>query len=140
MKILFIDDNDAFREMLRYALEVFGYEVDTARDGLAGLEKLESDAYDILITDNNMPRMGGLKLIEETSQREIDIKTVLISGDLSKDIIERAQKRGVFECLAKPFSLDLLKETVMKALEEDEKSKQACGLNRASQLMGAATQ
>ena len=104
MKILFVDDNDAFREMLKYALESFGYEVETAHDGLAGLEKLEEESYDLLITDNHMPRMGGLKLIEETSQREMDTKTVLISGDLTKEIVERAQYWGVCECLAKPFS------------------------------------
>ncbi len=136
MKILLIDDNDTLREMLGYALKSFGYEVETARDGISGLEKLEQKSYDLLITDNNMPRMGGLKLIEETSQREIDIKTVLISGDLTKDIVESAKKRGVFECLAKPFSLDLLRETVMRAFEEDKNSKQECGLNRPSQLMG----
>ncbi len=138
MKILFIDDNDTLREMLGYALEVFGYEVETAPDGISGLEKLEEESYDLLITDNNMPRMGGLKLIEETSQREIDIKTVLISGDLTKDIVESAKERGVFECLTKPFSLDLLRETVKRAFEEDKISKKEGGFNRPSQLMDAA--
>ena len=79
MKILFVDDNDTFREMLQYALESFGYVVETACDGLAGLEKLEEEAYDLLITDNHMPRMGGLKLIEETSQREMNVNGEWVS-------------------------------------------------------------
>ena len=138
MKILFVEDNDTFRELLQYALESFGYVVETACDGLAGLEKLEEESYDLLITDNHMPRMGGLKLIEETSQREMDTKTVLISGDLTKEIVERAQYWGVCECLAKPFSLDSLRETVHRVLEEAKVSKREGGFSQPSQLLEAA--
>jgi DNA-binding NtrC family response regulator len=138
MKILFVDDNDTFREMLQYALESFGYVVETACDGLAGLEKLEEEVYDLLITDNHMPRMGGLKLIEETSQREMNIKTVLISGDLTSEAVESAKERGVCECLPKPFSLDVLRETVLRISEEAKISKRKLGFNHPSRLLEAA--
>jgi len=105
---------------------------------LAGLEKLKDDSYDRLITDNHMPRMGGLKLIEETSQREIDTKTVLISGALTKDIVESAKEVGVCECLSKPFSLDLLRETVLRVFEEAEISKTERVFSQPSQLLEAA--
>jgi DNA-binding NtrC family response regulator len=138
MKILFVDDNDTFRELLQYALESFGYVVETACDGLAGLEKLEEESYDLLITDNHMPRMGGLTLIEKTSQREMDTKTVLISGDLTQEIVERAKEQGVCECIAKPFSLDLLRETVHRVLEEAKISKREGGFSQPSQLLESA--
>lgn len=138
MKILIVDDNDTLREMLRYALELPGYSVETAFDGLSGLEKLEEDSYDLLITDNHMPRMGGLKLIEEISRRKMDIKIMLISGDLTGEVVKLAKERGVLECLDKPFSLNILRETVSKALAEETLSEKEYGFNQPPQLLEAA--
>jgi two-component system nitrogen regulation response regulator NtrX len=135
--ILIVDDNDTLREMLRHALVSSGYTVKTACNGLSGLEKLEKDSCDLLITDNHMPRMGGLELIEEISQREMDIKILMISGDLTREVVKMAKERGVFKCLAKPFSLNLMMETVKKSLEEEKVSKKEYDFYQPPQLLEA---
>ena len=118
-RILIVNDDDTLRELLRLILELRGYLGVTARDGISGLKKLKQDSYDLLITDNQMPGMEGLELIEEISRREMGIRTLLISGQLTKEVVESAKARGVLECLPKPFSLNLLIEIVNKAFKRD---------------------
>jgi len=137
-KILIIDDNDSLREMLSYALRLSGYGVETACDGLSGLQKLEADSFDLLITDNHMPRMGGLELIEEIYSRNMDIKILFISGELTKEVEERAKGKGVLDCLAKPFSLDLLGEVVSKVLEGKEGLYRQSNFEHHPQLLESA--
>jgi len=137
-KILIVEDNKSLREMLQYALKLSGYGVETACDGLSGLKKLEEDSFDLLITDNHMPRMGGLELIGELSKRELDIKTLLISGDLTRDILEEAKSKEVFSCLDKPFSINILRETIIKALAQDEVANRQYNFNLQPQVLEAA--
>ena len=137
-KILIVEDNDILREMLSVTLLSHGYLVETAHDGLSGLQKLEKYSYDLLITDNQMPRMEGLELIREIYRREMCIKTLFISGQFTKDIMERARERGVLEFLAKPFSFNLMLETVRKVLGKDEVSEETQNLDNHPHLLEAA--
>ena len=116
MRILIVEDNDIHRKILCDALESHGYLVEGASDGLSALEKLEEKSYDFLITDNLMPRMEGLELIDEISRKRINIKSFLISGELIKEIAEQAKEKGVVECFDKPFSLRLMVNKLRKIL------------------------
>ena len=80
-KILIVEDNDIHRKILSDALEARGYLVVEASDGFSALKKLESKSYDFLITDNLMPGMEGLELIDEISRKRITIKSFLIWGE-----------------------------------------------------------
>ena len=80
-KILIVEDNDIHRKILSDALEARGYLVEEASDGFSALKKLESKSYDFLITDNLMPGMEGLELIDEISRKRITIKSFLIWGE-----------------------------------------------------------
>ena len=61
-KILTVDDSRTMRDMLMLALSDAGYEVVQAEDGIDGLEALEREGADVVITDINMPKMDGLQL------------------------------------------------------------------------------
>lgn len=137
-KILIVEDNESLREILHYALSYSGYVVETACDGLSGLKKLEEDSFDLLITDNHMPRMGGIELIGEAADRKIDIKTLLISGDIDNNIVEQAKEKGVFSCLDKPFSINILREMVNNALKQNEVIERQYKLNQQPQRLEAA--
>lgn len=122
-KILIVENNDTLRELLKITLKSCEYVVETACDGLTGLQKLEKKPYDLLITDNQMPNMNGLELIEEICRREINIRILMISGRFTRDIVKRAKERGVLECLEKPFPFRRIIGTVEKALKIDTISK-----------------
>ena len=106
--ILIVEDNDIHRKILSDALTSKGYLVESAGDGFSALKKLENTSYDFLITDNIMPGMGGLELIDEISRKRIVVKSFLISGQLTKDIAAQAKEKGVLECFDKPFSVNLI--------------------------------
>ena len=112
--ILIVEDNDIHRKIIRDALESRGYLVESACDGFKALEKLEDKSYDFLITDNLMPGMEGLELVDEISRKRITIKSFLISGELTKEITEEAKEKGVVECFDKTISL----KTMVNQLRE----------------------
>jgi two-component system cell cycle response regulator DivK len=114
--ILIVEDNDIHRKILCDALESRGYLVEGACDGFSALEKLEEKSYDFLITDNLMPGMEGLELIDEISRKKINIKSFLISGEFTKEITEKAKEKGVLECFDKPVSLKLMLKKLRKIL------------------------
>ena len=136
-KILIVENNDTLRELLKITLKSRGYVVETACNGLTGLQKLEKEPYDLLITDNQMPNMNGLDLIEEICRREINIRILMISGRFTRDIVERAKERGVLECLEKPFSFRRIIGTVGKALKIDTISKWNHELDQFPKLLEA---
>jgi CheY-like chemotaxis protein len=108
MRILIVEDNDIHRKILCDALESRGYLVESANDGFKALEKLEDRSYDFLITDNFMPGMGGLELIDEISRKKITIKSFLISGALTREITKEAKEKGVVECFDKSSSFRVM--------------------------------
>jgi DNA-binding NtrC family response regulator len=114
MSILIVEDNDIHRKILSDGLTSQGYQVESAGDGFSALKKLESTSYDFLITDNLMPGMEGLELIDEISRKRITVKSFLISGELTKEIAKEAKEKGVLECFDKPFSVHL----IVKKLKE----------------------
>ena len=67
-RVLVIDDEESLRDLLQLALREGGYAVETARDGLDGLEQLKSKKFDLVLLDVWMPRMNGLELLTELQQ------------------------------------------------------------------------
>ena len=62
MKIIIVDDSMSIRELIKTTLEAVGYSVDTATNGLEGLELIKTNTYDLIISDIIMPQMDGLEL------------------------------------------------------------------------------
>jgi len=136
-KILIVDDNDFLRELLTTVLRSHGYRVQASHDGFSGLRALDKTPYDLLITDNQMPGMSGIELIEEICSRDMNIKIILISGDLTKEVLERVEEKGVIICLTKPFPLNLMMETVGRVLEVEEVSKRSYTCDHSQRLESA---
>jgi DNA-binding NtrC family response regulator len=115
--ILIVDDEPDMRDALTAALRREGLCVFTAANGVEALEKVQSQALDLIITDVRMPRMGGLALLQELKRTRADVPVVMMTGyGRIEDAVE-AMKAGAFDYLLKPFSLEDLKAVVMKALK-----------------------
>ncbi|AKM78675.1 MAG: Two component, sigma54 specific, transcriptional regulator, Fis family [Candidatus Wolfebacteria bacterium GW2011_GWE1_48_7] len=98
MKILIVDDEEQIREVLREALEIAGFAVETAEDGLEALEKMRRTSFACLITDLQMPRMDGMALAKEAARLYPQIPRVMITGNRNL-----AAGAPVYRVLAKPF-------------------------------------
>jgi DNA-binding NtrC family response regulator len=114
--ILVVDDEPDMRDALTAALRREGLCISTAANGIEALEKVQAQAFDLIITDVRMPRMGGLALLQELKRTVAAIPVVMMTGyGRIEDAVE-AMKAGAFDYLLKPFSLEDLKAVVTKAL------------------------
>jgi len=105
-KVLVVDDDPTFRELLSDLLETVGYHVWTAEDGLAGINALHHGPFDLILVDHQMPRMTGLDMTAFIRRSDTVTPIILITGDcyaLDHEIVARA---GVTKILPKPLKID----------------------------------
>ncbi|MCK5575292.1 MAG: response regulator [Sphingomonadales bacterium] len=120
-KILLVDDDDLVRGVLSAMLEAGGYDVETASDGLEGLEMVEKVIPDLVITDVIMPFKEGIESIIEIKKLFPDMKIIAISGGDrfgKTSYLDIARKLGAAASLVKPFTRDVLLSTVEEVLAE----------------------
>ncbi len=116
--ILCVDDSPSIRQMLSFTLKTVGYTVLDAVDGSDGLEKAKENQVDLIITDQNMPKMDGLTFIRELRAMEKYQKTpILMLTTESSDVMKsQGRSAGATGWLVKPFDPKKLIEVVKKVL------------------------
>ena len=117
-RLLIVDDEEPQRLMLASLLGRAGYEVDAARDGSEALELLHDRGYDLMLTDQRMPKMDGLELLERVRHDHTDLPVVLMTAYGSVSTAVEAMKRGAADYLTKPFERDELLIIVQKVLRQ----------------------
>ena len=104
--VLTVDDSRTMRDMLHLALSEAGYRVVQAVDGVDGLEVLQAEHPDVIVTDINMPRMDGFGFIEgvrrDQRHRAIPILVLTTESDGAKKT--RAREAGATGWIVKPFN------------------------------------
>jgi DNA-binding response OmpR family regulator len=115
-RILVVEDDLATRQLSAAVLTASGYHVDTAEDGAAGLEALHRTSYDLLITDNAMPRVSGLELVKQLRFARMTLPVVLASGTIPPEVLDGQPPLQIAATLLKPFTTDELVATVKQVL------------------------
>jgi CheY-like chemotaxis protein len=120
-RILIAEDNCALRSVIKFNLEVAGYQVTAASDGAEALRHLEQGDPDLIVTDHEMPNMNGCQLCERIRSVDRFKNTPIImlsaKGLELDDSMVRAQFR-VSEVVSKPFSPSELVSRVQQVLAE----------------------
>jgi len=121
-KILVIEDEAAIRRVLVKILseENETYQVEEAEDGLAGVEKIKNDDYDLILCDIKMPKMDGVEVLEAVKKIKPEIPMVMISGHGDLDTAVNTMRLGAFDYISKPPDLNRLLNTVRNALDRKE--------------------
>ena len=115
--ILIIDDEANIRMMLRLALEHVGHRTALASDGDEGLEKFgNGEGWDLILLDQRMPGMEGLQVLKELRCRREDIAVIMITAFGTIDLATEALHAGATDFLRKPFTIEVLRESVAAAL------------------------
>jgi CheY-like chemotaxis protein len=116
--VMVVDDEEAIRRTLRRHLERSGYSVRTAADGQEALAEFTRTPADVLVTDLNMPRMGGLELLRRVRQHCPRVISVVLTGYGSLDSAVEAIRQGCDEYLLKPVhDLGLLSASIERCLK-----------------------
>jgi two-component system chemotaxis response regulator CheY len=114
--VLTVDDSRAMRDMLRHSLVAAGFRVLQAEDGMQGLEMLETERPDVIVTDINMPRMDGFGFIEavrrDESRRSMPVLVLTTEVDVEKK--NRARAAGATGWIVKPFDPVKLVEAIRR--------------------------
>ena len=117
-RVLVVDDESSIRELLQKTLALAEYDVDTAPDGRAALERLRLGNYDLLIADLKMPGMDGLTLIREAKRLKTDLPVIIITGFSTESSAIEAVNLGVAGYLTKPFRVPQVLAAAARALGE----------------------
>jgi DNA-binding response OmpR family regulator len=111
-RVLIIEDDPGLRETLRQLLELDGYDVVTAADGLQGLERFEPHATAVVVLDLMMPRLDGFGFVAELQRRGLRQTTTLLVLTADGRAQEKAARIGADGWLEKPFDVFLFLDKV----------------------------
>ena len=119
-KILVIDDEPNIVQTLQDRLEMNDYQVVTAANGQAGLEKATSEQPDIVLLDVIMPIMDGLEMLERLRKNEAtsNIPVIMLTARSQNQDVARANGFGIEDYVVKPFDLSELLEKIEAILEK----------------------
>ncbi|UCB52008.1 MAG: sigma-54-dependent Fis family transcriptional regulator [Candidatus Zixiibacteriota bacterium] len=117
-KILVVDDEEIVLRSCRKILQGGGHEVTTALSGQEAFGLLESETFDIVITDMKMPGIDGLQVLESIKEKYPDVAVIMITGYSTVQSAVQAMKLGAFDYIPKPFTPDEVLVVVEKALEK----------------------
>ena len=118
-RILIVDDEEQIRKMLGIMLRNEGYYVEDAADGNAALALLETQSFDLVITDIVMPEKEGLETIMELKKKYPTIKIIAISGGgrvSPVHYLEGAKALGATHVFSKPVKITMLLSAIKQAL------------------------
>jgi DNA-binding response OmpR family regulator len=110
MKLLIVDDSLEIVDLLFSAMARSGHKVDKAYDGIEALERLKNNSYDVVITDAEMPRMGGVEVCHFLKAHFSAVFVIGISGCFRA--LKELKDAGADICLSKPFSILAVEEAI----------------------------
>ena len=115
-RILVVDDDNDVRQLSVDVLIDSGYEVEAAKDGAAGWEALQTYDFDLVITDNKMPRMTGIDMLERLRAARMTVPVIMATSHLPTHEFASKPWLRPDATLQRPFSNDDLLETVKRVL------------------------
>lgn len=117
-KVLVVDDSNSIRDMVSFTLKSAGYETVEAKDGQEGLDKAKTSAFDLVISDVNMPNMDGIALCTEL-RKLANFKftpILMLTTESSGDMKMKGKAAGATGWLVKPFNPEKLLATIKRVV------------------------
>ncbi|MCA9670575.1 MAG: response regulator [Myxococcales bacterium] len=140
-RVLVVDDEKVIREILSDFLTMEGFLVRTVEDGEAALAELKRRSYNLVISDLKMPNMGGLELLEQINEHNLNVLTVIMTGFGTVETAIEAMKKGAYDYILKPFKVEEVVHIVQRGLDrqrlqlENIRLKEALSLYKISEAI-----
>jgi len=134
-KVLVIDDEEIVLDSCLQILSSGDYEIQTADNGLLGIQMVEEFRPDLIFVDLKMPGISGFKVIEKIQEIDPTIVTIVITGFATIDSAVEAMQKGAFDFLPKPFTPDELRLITRRGLEKRKLVLETLALRREKELL-----
>lgn len=130
-RILIVDDMEPVRLVLRESLKVQGYACQEVKNGLEALETLQTKHFDLVITDNHMPVMTGLQMLQCLAEMPKDQRppVIFLTGSPSNELSIAAQSAGACAVLEKPYENQELISEIARILGQPNEILTSCQSN-----------
>jgi two-component system NtrC family response regulator/two-component system response regulator AtoC len=122
IRLLIVDDEEAYRNLLSERFSMIGNTVKLAAAGEAALEKIKAEPFDVGIFDLRMPGMDGMELFRKCRRYQPHMEIIFLTGQATVDVAIEAMKLGAYDFLTKPCQLSELQVVVQKAYEKKQLS------------------
>jgi two-component system alkaline phosphatase synthesis response regulator PhoP len=119
--ILLVEDEENLQEALKLNLELEGYQVVSAMDGMQALKALQNQYFDLMILDIMLPEMDGIEVLESIRIQNNELPVLILSAKNSSADRILGLKKGADDYLTKPFNLEELLLRVQKLIEKNKK-------------------
>jgi DNA-binding NtrC family response regulator len=120
-RILVVDDEPAIRRLNSDLLMEAGYEADAVADGVMAWDRLKRNHYDLLITDNLMPKMSGVELLEKMHACHRFVPVIMATGTIPAEEVKCQPWFRIATVLLKPYTLQELLEAVRNSLRSSSR-------------------
>ena len=124
INILLVDDDPSIIEILADLITIFGYNSDTAQNGMEAIEKLKEHSYNIVLTDMMMPGMSGMDLLKHINNNYPQIKVMVVTGYDRSFTYTDVIQAGASDFISKPFNTDELEAKINRLVREIELMRQ----------------
>ena len=121
-RILLVEDDQNFGDVLRSYLEMHEYDVTLATDGEEGLKAFKKGEYDLCITDVMMPRKDGFSLARDIREENTEMPIIFLTAKTLKEDVLEGFKIGADDYITKPFNSEELLYRVMAVLKRTQKA------------------
>jgi DNA-binding NtrC family response regulator len=118
LKVLVVDDETVIREGLKRILGGAGYQVEALAQGHRAIERLQSEPFDLVISDVKMPGMSGIEVLKAIRVLQPQVPIIMITGYSTVDTAVEALKNGAVDYIAKPFTPEHLLAKISQALDQ----------------------
>ncbi len=134
IRILLVDDERVIREGCERALACDEYTIDKAADGEQGVERMQAQAYDMVLLDLMMPGMDGFAVLEWIRANQPETIVIVVTGFATVAKAVEAMKQGAFDFVGKPFTPEYIRLVVRRAIEKKQLVSEAARLREEKAL------
>jgi DNA-binding NtrC family response regulator len=115
LRVLFVDDEDDFRETIVKRLNARKIQATGAESGIRALEILKGSDFDVIVLDVKMPGMDGIETLRHIKQMKPEIEVIMLTGHASVEFGLKGMQLGAFDYVMKPAPLNELLDTISQA-------------------------
>lgn len=118
INILYVDDEDHLRALVKEQLIAEGFAVETADDGDTALTKIDNRSYDLILLDIRMPRLNGIEVLKYIKNKKITTRVIMLTAVDDLAVALEAVKMGAIDYMTKPYDYNELINVITRVVSK----------------------